>query len=194
VSAPARDTTVLAAVLALPGVLMLAELARGEWASELLHPSGEVAARLTIVTLAITPLRILLPSAGWLRWLRRQRRTLGVAAFGYALLHTLLYLVDMETLRNVLVELPAPGIWTGWVAFFFFLVLGVTSNDASVRLLRARWQLLHRTVYVAALFTLVHWVLIHDNAVSAWAHFLPLAGLEAVRVRSLLQTSRGGAG
>ena len=68
---------------------------------------------------------------------------LGVAAFVYALLHTLFYLVDMETLRNVLAELSALGIWTGWVAFFVFIPLAATSNSFSTRRLGPRWQTLH---------------------------------------------------
>ncbi len=183
-------TLLLWIALAIPGAVMLVRLAQGEWASELLHGSGELSARLLIVTLMLTPLRQLFPRALWLRWLRARRRTLGVASFVYAFLHTIFYLIDMETLRNVLVELPAPGIWTGWIAFFIFLVLGATSNDRSVRWLRTRWRTLHRTVYVAAVFTLAHWVLIHDNQVSAWIHFTPLLVLEIHRVLRSPATDR----
>ena len=56
----------------------------------LLVPTGELSARLLIVALALTPLVRLLPRVGALRWLVRHRRAVGVAAFGYAVLHTLL--------------------------------------------------------------------------------------------------------
>ena len=143
-------TSIWWGVLSLPGVVMVVRFAQGEWAGELLHGSGEFSARMMLVALMLTPLRELFPKVRWLAWLRRRRRSLGVAAFGYALLHTVFYLVDMETLRNVLAELTAPGIWTGWVAFLIFVPLAVTSNDKSLKLLGNGWLALHRAVYAAA--------------------------------------------
>ena len=82
------------AFLAVPAALWLVQ-ARGmdpyDW-EELLHPTGELSARLLIVALALTPLVQLFPTAKPLRWLIRHRRALGVAAFGYAALHTGLYI------------------------------------------------------------------------------------------------------
>lgn len=150
--------------------------------AELLHGSGEVSARLMLVGLMITPLRLVWPGARWLLWLRRQRRALGVAAFGYAALHLFFYALDMETLQNILAELSATGIWTGWIALALFVPLGLTSNDWSVRRLGRGWQRLHYLVYPAALFTLIHWVFVHDNAVAAWINFSPLIFLEVYRV------------
>lgn len=71
----------------------------------LVHPTGEWAARLLILTLAIT------------RWLRRNRRYFGVAAFAYAVMHTAFYLADNASLDRVIAELPRLYIWTGWLAF-----------------------------------------------------------------------------
>lgn len=172
-----------ATLLAVPAAAMIWRLTQGEWAGELLHGSGEMAARLLILAMAITPLQVLAPRARWVRWLRRHRRIIGVAACGYAVLHTGLYLADVQTLRNVLLEFSAPGIWTGWAALALMLVLGATSNDRSMRWLGQMWQRLHRVVYAAALLTLLHWVLIHDNVVAALMHFLPLALLEIYRVQ-----------
>ena len=39
-------------------------------------------------------------------WLKKNRRYFGVAAFGYAALHTVFYLIDAATLNKVLGELP----------------------------------------------------------------------------------------
>src|SRR3546814_9966832 len=49
-------------------------------------------------------LSILFPNQRWIAWLMRRRRALGVAAFGYAVLHLVFYLIDMETLKNILAE------------------------------------------------------------------------------------------
>ena len=73
---------VLRAVLALPAAAMLARLASGGGQTDiLLHPSGEFPARLMIVALILTPLRMLFPNVRWLAWLARHRRSLGVGAF-----------------------------------------------------------------------------------------------------------------
>ena len=178
------------ALLALPSVPMLVGLWRGSTQPDLLlHPSGEFAARFMILALALTPLRLMFPKAHWLAWLAERRRALGVAAFGYGALHTLLYLVDMETLRNILAEFWALGIWTGWAAFAIFLPLAITSNDFSTRLLGRTWKQLHRAVYAAALFTLLHWIFVHNNLGPALVHFIPLAALELHRIVKQARTA-----
>ena len=170
-------------VLAVPGVPMIVGLSAGQANAEsLIHPTGEFAARFMILAMAITPLRTAFPGARWLTWLARRRRALGVAAFTYALAHTILYLVDMETLKNILAEFWALGIWTGWAAFAIFIPLAATSNEISVRVLRRRWKSLHRLVYAAAVLTLVHWLFVHNNLGPALVHFVPLAMLEAYRI------------
>ena len=170
-------------LLSVPALPMLWELSSGtDAAARLLHTTGEFAARFLIVALAITPLRLIFPNAGWLRWLARRRRAVGVAAFGYAALHTVLYVVDTATLRDLWMEFFAFGIWTGWAAMAIFIPLAVTSNDAAQRLLRHGWSRLHRVVYGAAILTLLHWIFIHNELGPALVHFVPLAGLEVYRV------------
>ncbi len=170
-------------ILSIPALPMLWSLSAGKVAAEaLVHPTGEFAARFMIVALMISPLRLILPKAGWLKWLARRRRALGVAAFGYAAFHTLLYIVDMETLNAMWAEFFALGIWTGWAAFAIFIPLAVTSNDTALRQLRRGWYVLHRWVYAAAVLTLLHWIFVHNNLGPALVHFLPLAGLESYRL------------
>ncbi|MEP1209865.1 MAG: ferric reductase-like transmembrane domain-containing protein [Rhizobiaceae bacterium] len=177
------STAVFWAVLALPAIPMLIGLSSGSASAEqLLHPTGEFAARFMILAMMITPLRMLFPKAGWLVWMVKRRRWIGVAAFAYSLLHTLLYIVDMGALQPMLDEFWALGIWTGWAAFAIFIPLAITSNDASQKWLLNRWKTLQRFVYPAALFTLVHWIFIHNNVGPALVHFVPLAALEAYRV------------
>ncbi|MDE0537794.1 MAG: ferric reductase-like transmembrane domain-containing protein [Rhodospirillales bacterium] len=174
-------------LLALPGIPMTAALARGVGAEDLIHPTGEFAARFMIIAMMLTPLRMLFPRVRWLAWLNHRRRYLGVAAFGYALLHTILYVVDMETLEAMAREFWALGIWTGWFAFFIFIPLAVTSHDRAVRLLRRGWQWLHRWVYPAAILTLLHWIFVHNHLGPALVHFAPLALLEAYRLYRIMK-------
>jgi methionine sulfoxide reductase heme-binding subunit len=156
------------------------------WPGDMLASTGEWSARLIIIALAITPLAQLFPGSGAVRWLVRNRRAIGVAAFAYALLHLVFYVLDMETATNMVAELGAPAIWTGWAAFLFLLVPALISNDAAVQRLGAAWKRIQRLAYPAAILTLVHWFLIHDGRTSALIHFAPLILLQLLRLgRSL---------
>ncbi|MCG8404561.1 MAG: ferric reductase-like transmembrane domain-containing protein [Phycisphaerales bacterium] len=169
-------------LLALPSFAFIAEALQGNDLEALLHPTGEFSARFMIIALMLTPLRMLFPRTRWLAWLMARRRYLGVAAFGYAALHTLYYVIDLGTLSAVLADAVKIGIWTGWVAFVIFVPLFLSSNDVSVRTMGPNWKRLQRWVYVAAVATLLHWIFIHNELGPALVHFLPLAGLEAYRI------------
>jgi methionine sulfoxide reductase heme-binding subunit len=171
------------ALLAVPALPMLvAAAAPGADFEELLHPSGEWSARLLVVALALTPLSLLLPRSGVVRWLLARRRAIGVAAFGYAALHTVFYVIAMGNLDDMLAELGATGIWTGWFAFLVMVPLALTSNDAAMRALRVSWKRLQRLAHAAAALTLVHWVTVHDGFGAALVHFAPLALLQLYRI------------
>ena len=62
------------------------------------------------------------------------------------------------------------------------LALAVTSNDASARLLRRRWKLLHRGVYAAAVLTFAHWILSAFDPIPGAIHLAVLVALEAIRL------------
>ena len=150
---------------------------------ELLHPSGEFSARFMIIAMLASPLVLLLKGWRGPLWLKRNRRYFGVAAFGYAALHTLFYLVDARTVAEVLRDLPRLYIWTGWIAFAIFIPLAVTSMDYFVRLMGQQWKQLQRWTYLAAVLTLVHWAALHDwgGIGPALVHFVPLGLLEGYR-------------
>jgi sulfoxide reductase heme-binding subunit YedZ len=171
------------ALLALPGVLMTYRYVQGAtFYGEYLHSTGELGARLLIVTLAITPLRLLFPGAAWLAWLARRRRNLGVAAFGYSALHAIAYLQRQPGLTAVAEDAAEFAMSSGWLALLLLLALAVTSNDASVRLLKRTWKRLHRAVYVAALLTFAHWILSAFDPVPAAIHLGVLAVIEGSRL------------
>lgn len=174
-------------ICALPALAMLFGLISGQATADmLLHGSGELSARFMLVALAVSPLSLMWPGRRWVEWLRVRRRALGILAFGYAALHTLLYAVDMGALDSMLAELSAIGIWTGWLALVIFIPLAATSNNYSVTWLNRNWQYLHRLVYPAALLVLLHWVYVHNNVAAAAVHFFPLILLEAIRAKKLL--------
>lgn len=171
------------ALLAAPAVWILVAWWRGStFYGEVLHASGDIAAKLLIATMAVTPLALAFPRARWTRWLKPRRRYLGVATFGYSLLHTLVYLQRQPGLASILEDAKAASMWTGWIALIVMLALAVTSNDASIRWLRRRWQRLHRLVYIAAILTFAHWVLSAFDPVPGWIHLGVLAALEVYRL------------
>ena len=177
------------ALLALPSIGMIQSALSGANLEPLLHPSGEFAARFMIIAMIITPLRMLFPKSSIVLWLMRRRRYLGVAAFGYAALHTLYYVIDLGSLSAVVADITKFGIWTGWVAFLIFVPLAMTSNNASVRRLGRSWKNLQRFVYPAAIATLLHWIFINNDLAPALVHFVPLAALEIYRIWKTTRTN-----
>ena len=171
------------AVLALPFLGLTNGFRAGDLLyGEVLHASGEFSARLLLLTLAITPLRLFFPDSDWPNWLLHRRRYFGVAAFMYAALHTVVYLDRKIGSGLVLQEAGEFSIWTGWLAMVIFVPLAVTSNDASVRRLKRTWKKLHRWVYLAALLTFTHWIFVAFNFVPGLIHFLVLLVLETYRI------------
>ena len=186
-----RDRPLLWAVLALPALQSVYRWrSEGLWPEELVAPTGEWAARMIIIALMLTPLATLLPGSRAIGWLLARRRAFGVAAFLYALLHLAFYIGEMETIRNMVAELGATGIWTGWVAFFLLLPLAITSNDASMRALRKGWKRLQRLAYPAAALTLVHWIFVHNETLEALIQFAPLVALQLYRLGRLAASRR----
>lgn len=156
---PLMRPLLVAAVTAPLGVLLHGAATDGLGANPaeaLIRASGEWTLRLLCLTLAVTPLR---EATGWSA-LARFRRILGVATFGWALLHLLAYawldmgLVVADILRDIA---RRPFILVGTLTLLLMLPLAATSFDRAVRALGARrWRLLHRTVYVLAPLALLH--------------------------------------
>lgn len=170
------------ALLAVPAALLLQGYLSGNvLAIDMLHPTGEWSARLMVIAMNLSPLVAILGPKPWLGWLVKRRRAMGVASFIYAVLHLVFYLIDMGNLDDILAEFWALGIWTGWAAMLLFVPLAVTSNDASMRALKAGWKRLQRLVYPTAILVLVHWIFIDNDLGPALVHFIPLAALVAAR-------------
>ena len=175
------------ALLALPGIGLTVQLVTStdpNVVHKLLHPTGEFAARFMIIAMLASPLVLLL--RGWRgpQWLRKNRRYFGVAAFGYATAHTVLYVIDLGTMERILDDLPKFDIWTGWIAFAIFVPLAITSFDYFVRVMASNWKRLQRFIYGAAVLTLLHWAALHEwgGVGPALVHFMPLGLLQVYRV------------
>ena len=158
-------------VLSVPGLLRTAQyLSGGIYYGEFIHFTGEFSTQLLIITLAVSPLRSMFGGQRWTAWLMERRRYLGVATFGYAVLHLAAYLEKLWGQGKIAGEAMEPGMFTGWIAMAVFAALALTSNDRSVRWLKKRWKSLHRLVYPAAMLTLLHWILVAFDPLVAYVH------------------------
>ncbi|GAB5349131.1 protein-methionine-sulfoxide reductase heme-binding subunit MsrQ [Alteriqipengyuania sp. 357] len=180
-----RSQPLLWLVLALPGAWMLGRW----WATpgrygygHIIGDSGDWAAWLLMVTLAVTPIRLLLRRSPLAQYLMRRRRDLGVASFAYAAGHTIIYLWRKADPAIIWDEASTPYVFAGWLAFALFVPLAVTSNDASMRRLKRGWKRLHRLVYPAAVLVFVHWALSAFDPTTAYINIAILAAIEIVRV------------
>lgn len=124
---------------------------------EVTHRTGGWALRFLLITLAVTPLRIL---SGW-REVIRYRRMLGLFAFFYATLHVLTYVfLDLGLYWAQIAEdvVKRPYITVGFTAFVLLVPLAVTSTRGMMRRLGRNWQRLHRTVYVIGVLGVLHFL------------------------------------
>lgn len=173
-------------ILALPGLGLLNAFATGRMdAQTMLHPTGEFAVRFMVIAMLIGPLVDIFGPKRWLQWLMRRRRWIGFAAFVYAVAHLVFYIIDMGTLADMLAELDAPGIWTGWLAFFLMAVPGLLSTDAAMHWLKRGWKRAQQLAYPAAVLTLLHWGLLEWHWGGALVHFGPLVILNLIRIIKL---------
>lgn len=122
----------------------------------LVHGLGLWALRFLLLTLAITPLNRFTP----IQWIPL-RRSLGLCALTYALLHVFSYIFfylgfDLSLLTRELTK--RPYIVVGSIGLIVLALLGVTSTNSWQRRLGRRWKLLHKLVYVATVLVLVHFV------------------------------------
>ncbi|MBC55116.1 MAG: sulfoxide reductase heme-binding subunit YedZ [Gammaproteobacteria bacterium] len=132
-------------------------------ARELALETGRWALRLLLMSLAVTPLRELTGLTG----LFPLRRTLGLFALFYAVLHFIVYMVFLLELRWTEIGsdiLERPYITVGFTALLILVAMGITSTKAMMRRLGPRWKQLHQLVYPAALLALLHllWILRTD--------------------------------
>jgi len=175
-------------LLAIPLIIQVGGYLTGRlFYGEVVHATGVWSVRLMIAALAATPVMLMFPGHAASRWLMKNRRYFGVASFVYAFAHTLVYMQRSGVAADIFEEAMTAGYGTGWLALLIFAVLAATSNDASVRFLRARWRRLHRLVYAAAVLSFAHWLLVAFNPGPALAYLALLAIVEAIRLWRRMQ-------
>ena len=147
-------------------ILPAAWLAARAWSDDLgprpydaaIHDTGSWAVRFLVMALAVSPARRIFAAPK----LIQMRRTLGVTAACYAVLHLTLYTFDQKLdLVKVASEIVLRFYLTiGFVAFAGLIALGITSTDRMVQRLGARrWNALHVLAYPIAILAIIHFLL-----------------------------------
>jgi methionine sulfoxide reductase heme-binding subunit len=143
-------------ILAAVGVIPSAPLDLGaDPVDRLLHSCGITALNMLLITLLVTPARMV---TGW-NHLLRLRRMLGLFAAFYALAHFVVYAwldqgLDLRAIGADIVK--RPYITIGMLALLLLVPLAVTSTNRMMRRLGRRWQKLHRLVYLITLLGVWH--------------------------------------
>ncbi len=126
-------------------------------AEALAHTSGEWALRFLLLTLLLTPLRLLSKNSEWIRY----RRMLGLFAFFYALIHMTVYCVFLLGLQwSSLWDdiIKRPYITAGFAALVLLVPLAVTSTNRWQKTLGKNWVKLHKTIYICVSLALLHFI------------------------------------
>ena len=127
--------------------------------AEIQNVTGLCALWMLAATLAISPLRALLPQQ--LNWLIKFRRLVGLFVFFYGSLHLLTYFwlyagFNLSTIKTDITQ--RRFIIAGMATYLALLPLALTSTTWSIRKLGGKnWNRLHRLIYVAAIAAAIHY-------------------------------------
>jgi sulfoxide reductase heme-binding subunit YedZ len=160
-----------------------------------INVSGVWAFAFLFLALACTPVQHFVRSA----WIPAVRRPLGLATFGYCVLHFLAYFVVGQKLHvNYVIEdtIQRKSRLPGWGSLLLLLPLALTSTDRTMRWLGGkRWKVLHRLVYPAAALGVWHVYVVdseHNSDYHATRNVLvPFVILMLLRLVRLTRTPSG---
>lgn len=118
------------------------------------------------------------------RFLYLERRWIGIACGFYVVLHFATYMAKESFLPKGWEQILTKNYLTaGTIAAIILLILTITSNNISTRLLKKNWKRLHRLVYVAAFVMLFHIFQIEKaNLVLLLALVSPVLAFELIRL------------
>lgn len=126
----------------------------------LTRDTGQWALRFLLISLSISPLRLLF---GW-HFLAPIRRMVGLYCFFYASVHMLLYiwLDQFFNLGDIIDDIiERPFITVGVISFLALIPLAATSNDKmKKRLGSERWKKLHSLVYFIGMAGALHFFML----------------------------------
>ena len=113
--------------------------------------------RFLLLTLAMTPLKILTGSVLFIRI----RRMFGLYTFFYASLHLVVYVwLDLELNWPHFFEdiLERPYITVGMLAWLMMVPMAITSNKFMIKKLATKWKRLHQLIYLVIILGCLHFL------------------------------------
>jgi len=147
--------------------------------------TGYTTLMLLTITLAITPVRRVLPRLGWMI---KFRRLLGLFAFFYATVHMLTYVAlytnPSFSIASMIDDIAKRRFITMGVAAYLLLApLALTSTNWAIRKLGGRqWNRLHKLIYLAAVCGVIHyWWQVKTGVLLPLPFTIVIAGLLLAR-------------
>jgi methionine sulfoxide reductase heme-binding subunit len=140
-------------ILCIPALVLAIQALTGNLTANPIQAATQKTGLTAIILLALslvcTPLKA---ATGWAT-LSSLRRTLGLFAFYYALIHLFLFAVvdyglDVDLLFGSISS--KPYILVGLFVFLVLFAMAITSNKWSIRRMGKNWKRLQKLVYVAA--------------------------------------------
>lgn len=154
------------------------------------HSTGDWTVYFLLLTLAITPIQKKF-RPNWNKLLfpmHLVRRTLGLSAFMYALMHLAVYFVfDMGlSIEDSLVDIAErPFILIGMLSLVLLIPLAITSTAGWQRRLKNRWQTLHKSIYLLTFLGILHYaLLVKADLLQPILYMVIFAMLMLFRIRS----------
>ena len=124
---------------------------------EITHHTGEWTLIFICLTLAMNPLKRLTNLTIWIKF----RRMLGLFVFFYATIHLLTYVgIDYRFNWTPIFDdvLKKKYIFIGFAAWLLLIPLAITSSQRMMKLLKHNWRLLHKSIYLIAIFGVLHYI------------------------------------
>ncbi len=152
--------------------------------------TGKVALVLLFLTLAITPLSIVL---GW-KALQPTRRWLGLYTFLYVTVHLGIfvgvdYALDLRLVVAGIVD--NPYIVVGFTAFVLLIPLALTSTKGAMRRLGRNWKRLHWLIYPIGILAVWHYIWLTKDNTTPFQYAGMLAVLLALRLKPVRRAVAG---
>lgn len=157
---------------------------------------GALAVLLLYIAVILTPLSKVAKQMKGMSLLLFTRRAIGVSAWYFATLHTLIVLFGQVGGWSGIMLLPGRfkvAFIFGLTTLVILFLMAVTSFDKAIKIMTfPRWKQLHRFVYLAGLAVIVHVWLIGTHAQYAWLRAVAvfalvlLFALEAIRITKIL--------
>lgn len=129
----------------------------GDPQEKLLHELGLWSLIFFLLSLSMTPIKLLTKKAQWIKY----RRMLGLYAAFYLFLHVMTYFFfylgfDIAELFSEIVK--RPYITVGMLAFLAVIPLVLTSTKKSQKSLGKNWKKIHQLAYWVAALGIVHFI------------------------------------